>query len=36
MSDIFISYAREDEARVHELARALTQLGWSVWSDYLG
>jgi TIR domain len=33
MSDIFISYAREDEARVHELARALTQLGWSVWSD---
>jgi hypothetical protein len=33
MSDIFISYAREDEARAHELAAALTRLGWSVWYD---
>ncbi len=33
MSDIFISYVREDEARVHELADALARLGWSVWYD---
>jgi hypothetical protein len=33
MSDIFISYARADEARVRELAEALTRLGWSVWYD---
>ncbi len=33
MSDIFISYVREDEARVRELAGALTRLGWSVWYD---
>jgi hypothetical protein len=33
MSDIFISYAREDEARVRDLAAALEQFGWSVWYD---
>jgi hypothetical protein len=33
VSDIFISYARADEARVRELADALTKLGWSVWYD---
>jgi hypothetical protein len=33
MSDIFISYAREDETRARELADALTRLGWSVWYD---
>lgn len=33
MSDIFISYARDDEARARELANALTRLGWSVWYD---
>ena len=33
MSDIFISYARADEARARELASALTRFGWSVWYD---
>ena len=33
MSDIFISYARDDEARARELASALTRFGWSVWYD---
>jgi hypothetical protein len=33
MSDIFISYARADEARIRELADALTRLGWSIWYD---
>jgi hypothetical protein len=33
MSDIFISYARADEARARELASALTRSGWSVWYD---
>jgi len=33
MSDIFISYAREDESRVNDLARELERLGWSVWYD---
>ena len=33
MSDIFISYAREDRDRVHVLARALESHGWSVFWD---
>ena len=33
MSDIFISYAREDETRVKALAAEFERLGWSVWSD---
>lgn len=33
MSDIFISYAREDKDRVTILANALQAHGWSVWWD---
>ncbi|MBK9946404.1 MAG: cadherin-like beta sandwich domain-containing protein [Nitrospira sp.] len=33
MSDIFISYAREDKPRVKSLAHALEKKGWSVWWD---
>jgi hypothetical protein len=33
MSDIFISYAREDRPRVERLAAALAQRGWVVWWD---
>lgn len=33
MSDIFISYAREDKGRVEILAKALQAHGWSVWWD---
>lgn len=33
MSDIFISYAREDESRVNKLADEFKRLGWSVWYD---
>src|SRR5919205_2916517 len=33
MSDIFISYAREDRAFAERLARAFEQQGWSVWWD---
>ena len=33
MSDIFISYAREDRAEVRPLAEALERQGWSVWWD---
>ena len=33
MSDIFISYAREDRAKVRPLAEALERQGWSVWWD---
>lgn len=33
MSDIFISYAREDKGRVEILANALQANGWSVWWD---
>src|ERR1700749_4793185 len=31
MSDIFISYAREDRGRAEHLARAFEQQGWTVW-----
>jgi TIR domain len=33
MSDIFISFAHEDEARVQHLVHALEELGWSVFWD---
>src|SRR5262249_31502841 len=33
MSDIFISYKREDQATARKLADALESEGWSVWSD---
>ncbi|MHC4205799.1 MAG: TIR domain-containing protein, partial [Planctomycetota bacterium] len=33
MSDIFISYAREDRARAQIIAGALERQGWSVWWD---
>ena len=33
MSDIFISYAREDRAKVRPLAEALERHGWEVWWD---
>ena len=33
MRNIFISYAREDRAKIQQLAEALTQAGWSVWWD---
>lgn len=33
MSDIFISYAREDEPRIRELANEFVRIGWSVWYD---
>jgi formylglycine-generating enzyme required for sulfatase activity len=33
MTDIFISYAREDRSRVEPLAHALKDQGWSVWWD---
>ena len=33
MSDVFISYAREDLERVRLLATALESRGWSVWWD---
>src|SRR5215468_6360706 len=33
MSDIFISYAREDEPHARRLATALANNGWSVWWD---
>ena len=33
MADIFLSYAREDEARAAAVAQALTDLGWSVFWD---
>ena len=33
MADIFLSYAREDVARVRLIAKALESSGWSVWWD---
>lgn len=33
MSDIFISYSREDKSKAKQLAEALESLGWSVWWD---
>ena len=33
MSDIFISYASDDEAETKKLAHALESQGWSVWWD---
>ena len=33
LSDIFISYASEDKARIKPLVDALRQHGWSVWWD---
>jgi tetratricopeptide (TPR) repeat protein len=33
MSDIFISYAREDRGRAEQLAREFERQGWSVWWD---
>lgn len=33
MADIFLSYAREDEARAAAVASALTDLGWSIFWD---
>ena len=34
MSDIFISYAREDRPRAEAIAKALGTHGWSVWWDW--
>jgi TIR domain len=33
LSDIFISYARDDLSKVSALASALDEKGWSVWWD---
>ncbi|WP_372784406.1 AAA family ATPase [Phenylobacterium sp.] len=33
MSDIFVSYARPDEAKAEEIAEALRALGYGVWRD---
>lgn len=33
MSDIFLSYSRDDLARAQQLAEALAAEGWSVWFD---
>src|SRR5262245_25386431 len=33
MSDIFISYKREDKAEARALAESLEQIGWTVWWD---
>ncbi len=33
-ADIFVSYAREDEPRIHDLVTALEERGWSVFWDH--
>ena len=33
MADIFISYKREERARIVPLAQALESLGYTVWWD---
>ena len=33
MSDIFVSYARDDRPWVEKLASALSEQGWSIWWD---
>src|SRR5262245_8963163 len=33
MSDIFISYKREDQTEARALAKSLEQVGWTVWWD---
>jgi hypothetical protein len=33
MSDIFISYKREEQATARKLANALEREGWTVWWD---
>src|SRR5687767_3696959 len=33
MSDVFISYAKEDRAKAAELAAAMESQGWTVWWD---
>jgi hypothetical protein len=33
MSDIFISYKREEQATARKLASALENEGWTVWWD---
>ena len=33
MTDIFISYCREDQARVLPISEALKAMGWSVFMD---
>ena len=33
MTDIFVSYAHEDKARIEPLINLLEEFGWSVWWD---
>jgi hypothetical protein len=33
MADVFVSYARDDEPKARQLAKALTDHGWDVWWD---
>ena len=33
MADVFLSYAREDEAQARRVSEALTSRGWTVWWD---
>ena len=33
MSDVFISYAREDRGHAEQLAREFERQGWTVWWD---
>ena len=34
MTDIFISYARENQSSAQQLAQALEGQGWTVWWDH--